>query len=107
MAELTLEKRESSVQQLAEHAALAANLLKDLGNVNRLMICCVLVEGELSVGELNEKIPLSQSALSQHLARLRKSGLLAMRKESQMVHYRLANKDALKVIATLKSIYCP
>lgn len=96
-----------SMEQLALHAAAAAKLLKELGNVNRLMICCALAEQELSVGELNAQVPLSQSALSQHLARMREAGLLVTRKESQAVYYRIADDSALKVIATLKSIYCP
>lgn len=107
MVEYELKVGDSSMEQLASHATLAANLLKALGNVNRLMICCALAEQELSVGELNGQIPLSQSALSQHLALMREAGLLAVRKESQMMYYRVANDDALKVIATLKSIYCP
>ncbi len=98
---------QASTEALAQHANTAANLLKELGNVNRLMICCSLAEQELSVGELNRLVPLSQSALSQHLARMREAGLLAARKESQAVYYRIADDGALKVIATLKSIYCP
>ncbi len=97
----------ASMEALAQHASAAANLLKELGNVNRLMICCSLAEQELSVSELNILVPLSQSALSQHLARMREAGLLACRKESQAVYYRIADDSALKVIATLKSIYCP
>lgn len=94
-------------QDLAQHAARAAALLKELSNESRLIICCCLGDNEMSVGTLNREVPLSQSALSQHLARLREAGIVSTRKESQTVYYRLADLDAKQVIATLRSIYCP
>lgn len=96
-----------SLQAMQEHAQAAANLLKALANENRLMILCTLIGGELSVGELNTRVPLSQSALSQHLASLREAGLVATRKEAQTVYYSLLGDDAQKIIAVLQSIYCP
>lgn len=95
------------IEQLAEHAKSATNLLKQLANDKRLMICCCLGEQELSVSELNQQVPLSQSALSQHLAKMREANLLTTRRESQTIYYRLADDSVLKIIATLKSIYCP
>ncbi len=89
------------------HATQAANLLKALANENRLMIVCTLLNGELSVGELNAKVPLSQSALSQHLASLRDAGLVSTRKEAQTVFYQVCGDDARKIIGVLQSIYCP
>lgn len=71
------------------------------------MILCILGADEMSVGDLNEHIPLSQSALSQHLANLRRAGLVSTRKESQTVYYRLEGDKALRVIEVLQSIYCP
>ncbi|MDH3351931.1 MAG: metalloregulator ArsR/SmtB family transcription factor, partial [Gammaproteobacteria bacterium] len=68
---------------MSEHAADAAGLMKALGNENRLMILCLLADGERSVGDLNEVVQLSQSALSQQLARLRQQGLVETRRESQ------------------------
>ena len=97
----------SPMEDMATHAAEAASLLKELSNINRLMICCCLVEEELSVSLLNQQVPLSQSALSQHLSRLREAGLVITRKEAQTVYYRLADDKVIKIIATLKSIYCP
>ena len=97
-------------KQLAEmqqHAQAAAALLKALSNENRLMILCTLITGEMSVGELNERVPLSQSALSQHLASLREAGLVITRKEAQTVYYSLLGDEAQKIIAVLQSIYCP
>jgi DNA-binding transcriptional ArsR family regulator len=89
------------------HAAEAAALLKALANESRLMILCSLANGELSVGDLNARVALSQSALSQHLAGLREAGLVETRKEAQTVFYRLAGSEAMQVIAVLQSIYCP
>ena len=96
-----------SLEQLAIHAGEAAALLKELANTHRLMICCSLVAGELSVMEINERLPLSQSALSQHLARLRTAKVVVTRKASQTVFYQLADDKVLQIISTLKNIYCP
>jgi len=93
--------------QLAKHAQAATKLLKELSNDKRLMICCCLGEEELSVSDLNKLVPLSQSALSQHLARMRDANLVITRREAQTIYYRLADESVLKIIATLKSIYCP
>lgn len=95
------------IEQLAEHAQAATHLLKQLSNDKRLMICCCLGDEELSVSELNKKVPLSQSALSQHLAKMRGANLLNTRRESQTIYYRLADDNVLKIISTLKTIYCP
>jgi DNA-binding transcriptional ArsR family regulator len=67
----------------------------------------VLAEGESSVGELNKRVDLSQSALSQHLAVLRHQGLVKTRREAQTIHYSLAPTDALRVVSLLHEIYCP
>lgn len=88
------------------HAADAAGLMKALGNESRLMILCMLAEGERSVSDLNEAIPLSQSALSQQLARLRQQRLVKTRRESQTIFYSLANGPADRVINLLHDIYC-
>lgn len=90
-----------------ENVSSAANLLKAMSNESRLMVLCALLGKELSVWQLNELVPLSQSALSQHLAALRKAGLVFTRKEAQTIYYRVANDHPEKVIAVLKSIYCP
>lgn len=97
----------SGMEELQAHSRGAADLLKQLSNEHRLMILCMLGANEMSVGDLNEQIPLSQSALSQHLANLRRAGLVSTRKESQTVYYRLEGDKALRVIGVLQSIYCP
>jgi ArsR family transcriptional regulator, virulence genes transcriptional regulator len=89
-------------------ASQAAGLLKLLANENRLLILCRLVQArEASVSELTEAAGLSQSALSQHLAKMREEGLVATRREAQTVYYRIANPDAARLLSLLKNIYCP
>ena len=88
------------------HAGEAARLLRALANDKRLMLLCLLVEGERSVGELNARVDLSQSALSQHLAVLREDGLVDTRREGQTIHYSLADGPAHAIIETLHGIYC-
>lgn len=88
-------------------AAEAARLLRALANERRLMILCQLADGERSVGELLPLVGLSQSALSQHLAVLREEGIVATRRDAQMVRYRIADPAAVKVVATLAEIFCP
>ncbi len=88
------------------HASDAAQLLKALANEKRLMILCLLAEGERSVGELNAMLNLSQSALSQHLALLREEGLVRTRREAQTIHYSLTPGPAFQLIHTLHGIYC-
>ena len=90
-----------------ESASRAAALLRVLGNEKRLMVLCQLADGELSVGALQARVDLSQSALSQHLALLRKHGIVATRRESQTIHYRIADPAALRVIQTLAELFCP
>ncbi|NLC36522.1 MAG: winged helix-turn-helix transcriptional regulator [Alcaligenaceae bacterium] len=93
---------------LQEGAGQAASMLKALGNEHRLLVLCLLIQvGEMSVGSILEHIPLSQSALSQHLGRMREEGLVTYRRESQTLYYRIADPDVEKIIAMLKSIYCP
>jgi ArsR family transcriptional regulator, virulence genes transcriptional regulator len=98
----------SGMARFERQAGEAARLLKLLANENRLLILCRLVaEREMSVGALAEAVRLSQSALSQHLAKMRDEGLVATRREAQTVHYRIADPDARRILALLKNIYCP
>lgn len=93
---------------MQDGAAKAAAMLRAIGNENRLLVLCLLIEkGEMSVGALLEHIPLSQSALSQHLAKMREEGLISYRRESQTLYYRIENQDVEKIVATLKGIFCP
>ncbi|MBL4909573.1 MAG: helix-turn-helix transcriptional regulator [Alteromonadaceae bacterium] len=87
---------------LIDQAQEVAAILKQLSNKYRLIILCTLADKELSVGELNEKVPLSQSALSQHLGKLREAHLVETRRESQTIYYRV---EDVKVRALLKALY--
>ncbi len=91
---------------MEEHADEATVLLKALANKNRLMILCLLSEGELSVGELQAQLPLGQSALSQHLAVLRNDELVQTRRESQTIYYTLADTRSARIIELLHDMYC-
>ena len=84
----------------------AVLLLKAVSNENRLLVLCHLGQGELSVTELNERIDLSQSALSQHLAKLRQDGLVDTRRESQTIYYSLASSEAARLIEFLHKEFC-
>ena len=86
----------------------AASLLKAMSNECRLLVLCYLAEeGELSVGQLVGRVGLSQSAMSQHLAKLREEGLVATRKEAQSVFYRVCDPRAGQVLALLHDLFCP
>ena len=93
-------------EPMRSHAGDAARLLKALANEQRLMILCLLAEGECSVGELNAQLELSQSALSQHLAVLREDGLVSTRREAQTINYGLVDGPAKRIVETLHSHYC-
>jgi DNA-binding transcriptional ArsR family regulator len=92
--------------EMRPHAAAAAELLRALANEQRLMILCHLVPGPLSVGELNMRVPLSQSALSQHLAVLRASGVLMSEREAQTVRYSLPEGLVTRLLGMLHAEYC-
>jgi DNA-binding transcriptional ArsR family regulator len=92
--------------EMAQHAERAAGFLKLMANPHRLMILCHLLESELSVSELNAHLPLSQSALSQHLAVLRNAGLVSTRRDQQTIFYSLASEEVRAVMATLYEQFC-
>jgi DNA-binding transcriptional ArsR family regulator len=92
--------------KLVENAEKASNLLKIMSHPSRLMVLCHLMNGERPVSALNEAIPLSQSALSQHLAGLRQAGLVETRRESQAIYYRLKSQAVSRILEALYQIYC-
>jgi ArsR family transcriptional regulator len=97
-----------SLVALERQAGEATRLLKSMANEARLLVLCHLAEaGELSVGELTDRIGLGQSALSQHLAKLREQGLVATRKSAQSVFYRVCDPKAHQVLALLHDLFCP
>ena len=95
-----------NLQQMKDNAGRAIPLLKALSNENRLFILCHLHSSELSVTELTERVGLSQSALSQHLAILRNEGYVKTRKEAQTVYYSLSSEEVVQMIGLLHQLYC-
>jgi DNA-binding transcriptional ArsR family regulator len=93
-------------EKLAENAERASTLLKMMSHASRLMVLCYLMNGERPVSALNRAVPLSQSALSQHLAVLRKAGLVKTRRESQAILYRLNSRAVSRILDALYRIYC-
>jgi len=91
---------------MKRHAGEAAALLKAMAGTPRLIVLCSLAGGERSVGELLREVPLSASALSQHLAILRREGLVTTRREAQTIHYALAPGPAIDIIASLHACFC-
>lgn len=103
-----LDKIAISPSKMAAAASDAAALLKALSNEHRLLILCHLItEKEVTVGELVAKIGLSQSALSQHLAKLRAEGLVTFRRDAQTLFYRVSDERAAGVLLLLQQMFCP
>ena len=106
--ETMLERSTISPSAMAAAASDAAALMKALSNEHRLLILCHLIEEhEMPVGELVAKIGLSQSALSQHLAKLRGQGLVTFRRDAQTLFYRVCDERAASVVLLLHQIFCP
>ena len=99
-------KEKLNSNELQQHAEAAATLLKTIGNPTRLLILCTLVQSEFTVGELNERIDMSQSSLSQHLAVLRREGVVQTRREAQTIYYSLQSSEVELLIGCLYKIYC-
>jgi ArsR family transcriptional regulator len=91
---------------MRKHAGAAAAMLRALSHEARLLVLCELTVGECTAGELVERSGLSQSALSQHLAKLRDEGLVATRREAQSIFYRIADPDVARLLGVLHEIYC-
>lgn len=94
------------MKKMSKHAREAADLMKALSHPSRLMILCLLTQGESCVGDLLENSDLSQSSFSQHLAVLREQKLVKTRKDRQLVYYSLSNDNSKKVIELLHQLYC-
>jgi|SRR6476660_5338934 DNA-binding transcriptional ArsR family regulator len=97
-------KIDSDVMEAA--ADQASELLKALSNRHRLLIICQLIDGERSVGELAEFLKLRDSTVSQHLALLRKDGLVAARRDAQTIYYAIASDPAREILKTLYQVFC-
>ncbi|MBN8941605.1 MAG: helix-turn-helix transcriptional regulator [Rhizobiales bacterium] len=91
---------------MQERAGEAAGLLRTLANRNRLMLVCTLVEGEFSVGALEERLGIHQPTLSQQLTVLREAGIVVTRRLSKQIFYRLAEAKAAELVGALYAIFC-
>ena len=94
------------IDMMEAAAGSASDLLKALANRHRLLIVCQLVDGERSVGDLAEFLGLRDSTVSQHLALLRKDGLVAARRDAQSIYYSIASEPAREILVTLYRVYC-
>ena len=96
----------SDMKAMRRHAGEAAGMLRALSHEARLRVLCELVDGERTAGDLVARSGLSQSALSQHLAKLREEGLVATRREAQVIFYRLDDPRAARLLGVLHELYC-
>lgn len=103
---ICMSRKKPNIEQMLKSAISAEQLLKQLANAKRLMILCHLIEGAKTVGELNGKIALSQSALSQHLAKMRSEGIIGANKKGQFVYYQIINEEVKQILALLYKLYC-
>lgn len=99
-------KKQTTIAEMGKHAAKAEAMLKQMANAKRLLILCRLVKGEETVGELVAEVGLSQSAVSQHLMKMKTAKLVVSEKRGQQVYYSLASDDVKAILGTLYQIYC-
>lgn len=97
---------DQATQRLQERADYVAGRLAMVANAKRLLILCELAKGERSVGTLQQAVGLSQSALSQHLAKLRDAGMVDTRRESQTIYYRISDPDITVIMTALYNAFC-
>lgn len=99
-------KKKTEFEQMLDNAREASDFLKSLANENRLLILCLLAEGELSVTELENALGIRQPTTSQQLARLRADELVSHRREGKTIYYSLASDEARKVVALVYDLFC-
>ncbi|WP_158770005.1 helix-turn-helix transcriptional regulator [Paraglaciecola sp. L1A13] len=95
-----------TLEDMRNNADKAAALLKAMANQHRLLLLCLLNNGEMSVSELNQQVSIPQSSLSQHLAALRRENLVVTRRDAQTIYYSLASEEVKAIINTLYQLYC-
>ena len=106
MAQAKRLAKEMPLEEMENRAGEVAKLLKTLAHPARLMLVCTLVEGEFSVGELEDRLDIHQPSLSQQLTVLRDAGIVTTRRESRQIFYRLTEEKAVQLIEALYHIYC-
>ena len=98
--------RTQDVDRMADNAKRAAEFLKALAHESRLMMLCILAEGEKSVSELEDQLGLRQPTVSQQLARLRADGLVTTRRDGKIIYYSIASEDARTIVGALYDVFC-
>lgn len=98
--------RSRELERMVGNAKRASEFLKALAHENRLMILCILAEGEKSVSELEGFLALRQPTVSQQLARLRADGLVSTRRDGKTIYYNLASEDARTIIGAIYDVFC-
>jgi len=101
-----LNSKSKTVQDMKQNAEEASGFLKNLANPSRLMILCLLTQGEMCVTDILAHLDISQTALSQHLARLRAEGIVDFRREHRTLDYFIKNENVAAIISALYDIYC-
>jgi len=97
----------NDLEQISKNAVVVTDVLKSLAHPTRLMICCLLIENELSVGQINDTFTnVSQSVVSQHLTKLKSMNLVKTRRESQTIYYSLKGTRSTEIIKLLQKLYC-
>jgi len=94
------------IEKLEANAEQASRLLTAMANAKRLRILCCLLDGEMNVSELESRVGLAQSPLSQHLSKLRAWNFVKTRRDGQQVYYSIASDDVRRILSTLYNIYC-
>lgn len=94
------------IDRMAANAKRAAEFLKALAHESRLMMLCILAEGEKSVSELETMLALRQPTVSQQLARLRSDGLVTTRRDGKTIYYRLASEEARVIVRAVYEVFC-
>lgn len=95
-----------AVQSMRQKAETASSYLKLLSHPSRLLVLCSLTQGEMCVGDLESHVNLSQSALSQHLAKMRMEGLVDTRRQGQQIYYFISDENVLKMLKALHGVFC-
>jgi len=95
-----------NASELANSAEKASDFLKSIANVQRLRILCAVMDGELSVGDIAQAVDASQSVVSQHLALMRREGIVQPRRDGQSIYYRIGDRNVIVIFKTLGGIFC-
>jgi len=98
--------RPHELERVVDNAKRASNFLKALAHESRLIILCILAEGEKSVSELEHELDLRQPTVSQQLARLRADGLVSTRRDGKIIYYSLASDEARTIIGAIYDVFC-